>query len=361
MFAFGLVSYYNTHDNIMGNNFQGDILNMSNIFNVFEQRAREIKGKTLVFPEGDEPRVSRAVKKLLENNMCKVVVLGDEKILNEMYENHELLAKIDPKPTTEKQQKYAQELYELRKHKGLTEEQACSIITDVNYYGCMMLKLGDADGLVSGAITTSADVMRPAFQIIKQKKEISIASSCFIMEIPENKVDILGENGLMVLADCAVVPYPDEEGLHAIAESSIETAKNICGMTPRVSFLSYTSNTAKTTDETTLKIKAAAKRTQEKHPELVIEGELQADASLNAQTAKTKVPNSKIAGRANVLIFPDLNAGNIGYKLIQQFSGVKAVGPIIQGLNKPVNDLSRGATDEEIYLTSLITLIQAEC
>ena len=333
----------------------------NNVFDIFEARAKKIKGKMLVFPEGDEPRVKQAVENLIKNKVCNVVVLGDMDKLNSMYADNENLTKIDPKIKTSKQQEYAKELYELRKHKGLTEEQACSIITEVNYYGCMMLKNGDADGLVSGAITKSADVMRPAFQIIKQKKEISLASSCFIMEIPENKVDSLGENGLMVLADCAVVPYPDADGLHAIAESSIETARNICGMTPRVSFLSYSSNAQKTSDPTILKIKEATEKTKANHPELIIEGELQADASLNPQTATTKVPSSKLQGKANVLIFPDLNAGNIGYKLIQQFSGVKAIGPIIQGLNKPVNDLSRGATHEEIYLTSLITLIQTEC
>ena len=332
----------------------------NNVFDIFETRAKTIKGKTLVFPEGDEPRVVNAVKKLVKNNICNVVVLGDNDKLNEYYNGYNV-TKIDPRIATPKQLSYATKLYEIRKHKGLTEKQASSIITDVNYYACMMLQTGDADGMVSGAVTKSADVMRPAFQIIKQKSDISLASSCFIMEIPENKRDVLGENGLMVLADCAVVPYPDADGLHAIAESSIQTAKNICGMTPRVSFLSYSSNAQTTNDETILKIKEAATKTKLKHPELIIEGELQADASLNPTTATTKVPNSKLAGRANVLIFPDLNAGNIGYKLIQQFSGVKAVGPIIQGLNKPVNDLSRGATDEEIYLTSLITLIQAEC
>jgi len=330
-----------------------------NVFDAFESRAKEITGKTLVFPEGDEPRVVSAVKKLVANDICKVVVLGNMAKLDEYYKGVKV-TKVDPTVVTETQQKYASRLYELRKHKGLTLEQACSIITEVNYYACVMLEMGDADGMVSGAVTKSADVMRPAFQIIKQKKDISLASSCFIMEIPENKRDVLGENGLMVLADCAVVPYPDADGLHAIAESSIETAKNICGMTPRVSFLSYSSNATKTNEETILKIKEATLKTQALHPELVIEGELQADASLNPTTAKTKVPNSKLAGRANVLIFPDLNAGNIGYKLIQQFSGVKAVGPVIQGLNKPVNDLSRGATDEEIYLTSLITLLQAK-
>lgn len=330
------------------------------VFEPIIERAKKIEGKTLVFPEGEDLRVSCAVKKLIKETSTKVVVLGDLDKINDMYEPSDRLTLIDPQIDSEEKQKYARNLYELRKSKGLTEDEAYSIISEVNYYGCMMLKLGYADGIVSGAVTKSADVMRPAFQIIKQKPEITIASSCFIMEVPEFRQEFLGENGLMVLADCAVVPYPDAEGLASIALSSAETAKNICGFSPRVSMLSYTSGSKNSKDETVIKIKKAVDIAKTIDPELLIEGELQADASINRETAKRKVPESKIAGRANVLVFPDINAGNIGYKLIQQFAGVRAVGPIIQGLNKPVNDLSRGANEEEIYLTALITLIQSE-
>lgn len=350
--------YYNINDNIGVEVFQGEFMS-KDTFAIFEKRAKKITGKTLVFPEGVEPRIVGAVKKLVKNGLCKAVVLGDYDELKSLYRGADVVI-IDPRKPTETGRKYAKILYELRKHKGLTEEQACSIISDANYFGCTMIKAGDADGMISGAVTKTADVLRPAFQIIKQKAGNSLASSCFILEVPQNKKDVLGENGMMVLADCAVVPYPDAEGLSSIAKSSIETAINICGIEPRVSFLSYSSNSAGIEDGTIQKIRIAVEKTRDVYPTILIEGELQADASLNPKTASKKVPNSKLCGRANVLIFPDLNAGNIGYKLIQQFAGVRAIGPIIQGLNSPVNDLSRGATEDEIYLTSLITLIQTE-
>lgn len=328
------------------------------VFSPIINRAKQIKNRTLVFPEGEEPRIAEAVKKFVGETDNFAVVLGRLDKLSAIYGDHSRIRMFDPKERNERSEKYARMLAEIRASKGLTYDEACSIITDANYFACVMIQAGDADGMVSGAVTRSADVMRPAFQIIKQKKDITLASSCFIMEVPEAKRDKLGENGLMVLSDCAVVVSPDAEGLHSIACGSIETAKNICGITPRVSFLSYTSFAGSTNDQTVLNVKKATELTQKKYPEFVIEGDLQADASLNPITAKTKVPTSRIQGRANVLIFPNLFAGNIGYKLIQQFSGVKAVGPIIQGLNKPVNDLSRGANSEEIYLTSLITLLQ---
>lgn len=330
------------------------------VFEPIIKRAKKISGKTIVFPEGEDLRVANAVKKLLVETTIKVVVLGKMEVMKNLYEAHENLTLTDPSVDSEKKKEYAKKLYEIRKHKGLTEEQSCSIICDGNYYACVMLLVGDADGVVSGAVTKSADVMRPAFQIIKQKPEISIASSCFIMEVPEDKRDVLGENGLMVLADCGVVQYPDARGLSSIALSSADTAKNICGMTPRVSMLSYTSNQVNSKDENVQTIQESVRITKEVDPSLIIEGDLQADASINPDTASKKVPDSEIKGTANVLVFPNIFAGNIGYKLIQQFAGVKAVGPIIQGLNKPVNDLSRGASEEEIYLTALITLIQSE-
>ena len=230
-----------------------------NVFEVFEKRAAKIKNKRLVFPEGAEPRVVAAVKKLIEKNMCSAIVLGPRKALEQAYAGTKNVVILDPQEDSGVRKIYAQKLYEIRRHKGLTEEAACSIISDVNYFACLMLHEGDADGMVSGAVTASADVIRPAFQIIKQKQNIALASSCFIMEVPKSKRKILGENGLMVLADCAVVVNPDAEGLNAIAESSIETAKHICGMTPKVAFLSYTSNT-KTEDAEVLKVKKAAYR-----------------------------------------------------------------------------------------------------
>lgn len=321
--------------------------------------AKKVKGKTLVFPEGDDFRVVGAVKKLIDETNSHVVVLGDEKRLKELYDSHKNIVIVDPKIDTLQKNEYAKKFYELRKHKGLTEKQAFDIISQVNYFACMMLYSGDADGVVSGVVSKSADVMRPAFQIIKQKPKTPFATSCFIMEVPSQKRLDIGQNGLMIFADCAVCQYPDAVGLAHIARLGAKFAKNICGMTPRVAMLSYLSHGESLTDENVAKVKNAVAELRSTDPRLIVDGELQLDAAIDPEIAKRKAPNSKLKGRANVLVFPDINAGNIGYKLVQRFAGVRAVGPIIMGLNKPVNDLSRGANMEEVYLTALITILQS--
>lgn len=324
------------------------------------ERAKPLNNKTIVFPEGEDQRVADAVKMLVENNSCKVVVLGDTEAVRKVMDKTTLskVNFVDTCVETEKSKFYAEQLYELRKAKGLKIEQATELVKVPIYYGSMMVKLGDADGMVAGAVLHSADVMRPAFQIIKQRKDIVKASSCFIMEIPEGKD--LGENGFMVFADCAVNQYPNAEELASIALASRDSAKFLCGMEPRIAMLSYSSAATKTDDEVILREKEAIRLFKEKDSETLIEGEMQADCAILPETAKRKFPNGKLNGKANVLIFPDINAGNIGYKLVQHFTGVRAVGPIIQGLNKPVNDLSRSATAEEIYLTAIITLLQTQ-
>ncbi len=335
-------------------------MNKNDTFNLLVERARELNYKTIVFPEGEDKRVAEAVEMLVNNNTCKVVVLGEAVAVENGF-SKDVLSKItfiDTTLETEQSEKYAQEFYELRKTKGITIEQAREIIKQPIYFGAVMVKLGDADGMVAGAVLHSADVMRAAFQVIKQKKEILKASSCFVMEVPEGRP--FGENGFMIFADCAVNQYPNAEELAGIALASRDSAISLCGMEPKIAMLSYSTNATKTEDETILKIKEAIKYFKEKDSETLIEGEMQADTAILESTASRKFPTSKIAGRANVLVFPDINAGNICYKLAQHFGGGKAVGPIIQGLNKPVNDLSRSCTAEEIYLTAVITLLQSK-
>lgn len=332
---------------------------MSNVFDGLIEKARHT-GKRIVLTESEDIRVLDAAKKSASLDLCKVVLLttGTELSDDFLAEEHENIEVINISLETEKTNEYITTLYELRKEKGMTEELAKKQVTgDKLVYAMLMLRNGDADGVVSGAINHTADVLRPAFQIVKVKKGVSKVSSVFIMESPNENY---GENGFLVFGDCGVNPNPTDEDLAEIAIVSSETAKAICGMNPRVAMLSYSTKSGdEMKDESVLKVKRAFKMVQEKAPELEVEGELQSDAALVESVAKQKAPGSKVAGHANVLIFPDLNAGNIAYKLVQRLAGVKAVGPVLQGLNKPVNDLSRGTTADEIVLNIAITVLQA--
>lgn len=294
-------------------------------------------------------------------DLCKVMLLGKEEELKSHFSEVALknITFIDTSVANEKSTEYASVLYELRKAKGMTEERANELVKDKLTYAMLMIKTGDADGVVSGAITHTADVLRPAFQIVKVKPGISKVSSVFIMESPDGLK--YGENGFLIFADCGVNPNPTDEDLAEIAILSSETAKKLCGMNPRVALLSYSTKSGdEMTDENVCKVKRAVEILKQKAPELEVDGELQSDAALVESVAKIKAPNSKVAGHANVLIFPDLNAGNIAYKLVQRLAGVQAVGPILQGLNAPVNDLSRGTSADEIVLCMAITTLQAK-
>ena len=332
---------------------------MANVFDGLIEKARHT-GKRIILTETEDARVIEAAGKAAELDLCKVVLLGNKDELSSNFSSADLenIEFIDPSVENEKQKEYINTLYELRKAKGMTEEMAeKQVKTDKLVYADLMLKAGDADGLVSGAITHTADVLRPAFQIVKMKPGVSKVSSVFIMESPNEN---FGENGFMVFADCGVNPNPTDEDLAEIAILSSETAKTICGMDPKVAMLTYSTKSGdEMKDENVCKVKRALQIVKEKAPDLQIDGELQADAALVPSVAKLKAPNSTVAGKANVLIFPDLNAGNIGYKLVQRLAGVKAVGPILQGLNKPVNDLSRGTSADEIVLCMAITILQA--
>ena len=331
---------------------------MANVFDGLIEKAKHT-GKRIILTETEDARVLEAAEKAAAMDLCKVVLLGSEAEFASKF-SAEALANITFVDTAEdnaKKDEYVALLCELRKSKGMTEEQARVQVKDKLVYAMLMLRSGDADGVVSGAITHTADVLRPAFQVVKVKPGTSKVSSVFIMESPNENY---GENGFMVFADCGVNPNPTDEDLAEIAILSSETAKKICGMDPKVAMLTYSTKSGdEMTDENVCKVKRALAMVKERAPELKIDGELQADAAIVESVAKLKAPESTVAGHANVLIFPDLNAGNIAYKLVQRLAGVKAVGPILQGLNMPVNDLSRGTTADEIVLCMAITILQS--
>jgi len=332
---------------------------MSSVFDKLIERAKQTK-KRIILTETEDDRIIEAAAKAADIDLCKVILLGKEKELAsrftpKMLKNIEF---VDVSENNLKKDIYANTLYELRKEKGMTEEQAKQQVNNKLVYAMLMLRLGDADGVVSGAINHTADVLRPAFQIVKTKPGIKKVSSVFIFESPD--ANVFGENGFMVFADCGVNPNPNDEDLAEIALLASETTKKICGITPRVALLTYSSKSGEEMqDENVCKVKRALKIIKAKDPKLIVDGELQADAALVKSVADQKAPGSPLEGRANVLIFPDLNAGNIGYKLVQRLAGVKAVGPILQGLNQPVNDLSRGTSADEIVLNMAVTILQS--
>lgn len=318
-------------------------------------------GKTIVLPEGNDERVIRAAEKASLMGLCKVVLIGNkillkDKISKKAMKNIEI---IDVQSETHRREMYAHSLFELRKSKGMTEEQAMETLKDPMYYATMMLQSDDVDGVVAGAVYESASVMRPAFQIIKTMPGISKVSSSFIMEMPHGSN--LGENNMMVFSDCAVVPNPTDSELAEIAILSASLAENICSMKPKVALLSFSTKAdAQIENEDIQKVKRAYKIARRMDSSLVIDGELQADSAIVPSVSQTKCKGSVIGGKANVLVFPNLDSGNIAYKLVQRIAGVRAVGPILQGLRKPINDLSRGASTDEIVLAMAITILQTK-
>lgn len=316
--------------------------------------------KHIVLPEGTEPRTVQASAKILKEGVARVTLLGNpdevRKVAAETGTDLTGVAIIDP-ATSEKSAAYADLLYELRKAKGMTPEQATELVTkNPLYYGAVMLKAGDADGMVAGAINSTGNVLRPALQIIKTAPGIKVVSSCFIMELPDPK---WGDNGVMIFGDCAVIPNPTAEELAAIAIASAASGKQLVDINPRVAMLSFsTKGSAK--HENVTKVQEATKLAHELAPDLQLDGELQADAALVESVGQLKSPGSAVAGHANVLVFPDLQAGNIGYKLVQRLAGAEAIGPIIQGLAKPVSDLSRGCSVDDIVSVVSITAVKAQ-
>ena len=310
----------------------------------------------IVLPEGEESRNVQAAVKIVSQGIATLTLLGDPAKVKEVAAGASLegLEIIDPR-TSDKCEEYAATLYELRKAKGMTPEQAAELVKDPMYYGVMMVKMGDADGLVSGAIHSTGDMLRPALQIIKSKPGIKTVSSCFLMECP-NKA--YGDDGVMVFADCAVNIDPDAEQLASIALGAADSARALAGIEPRVAMLSFSTKGSAKHDLVT-KVQEATRIARELDPSLMLDGELQLDAAIVESVGQLKAPGSPVAGKANVLVFPGLEAGNIGYKLVQRLAGAEAYGPILQGIAKPCNDLSRGCSVDDIVATVAITAAQA--
>lgn len=320
-----------------------------------KEQARTEK-KKIVLPETMDERILDATKIIVEEDIAEVILLGNKESILKTHPTLTNVEIINPL-TSELTKEFAQKLYELRKEKGMTLEEANRLLTeDFMYFACMLVKENMADGIVSGACHSTANTLRPALQIIKTKKDAKLVSTFFLMEIPNCEYK---ENGIYVFADCGLVQSPTSEELASIAIDSAKSYESLTGEKPYVAMLSHsTKGSAKHTDVD--KVTTATKITQQSSSEICIDGELQLDAAIVPSVAKLKAKDSKVAGKANVLIFPDLDAGNIGYKLVQRFAHADAYGPVTQGMAAPVNDLSRGCSVTDIVGTVAITAVQAE-
>ena len=331
---------------------------MSQLINQIIARAKANKQR-IVLPESLEERTLTAADMALADDIADIILIGNENEIMALGEKlgltHLDKATIIDPATSSKTEEYAQLLYELRKSKGMTIEKAREQVLNPLYFGCLIIKSGDADGQISGALSTTGDTLRPALQIIKCAPGITCVSGAMLMitDKPE-----YGDNGILVIGDVAVTPMPDANQLAQIAVCTAQTAKSVAGIDPKVAMLSFsTKGSAK--HEVVDKVVEATRLAKEMAPELAIDGELQADAALVASVGEKKCPGSPIAGHANVLVVPCLEVGNIGYKLVQRLGGADAIGPILQGIARPVNDLSRGCSVDDIYKMVAITACQA--
>ena len=323
-----------------------------------KQRAKQ-EIKTIVLPEATDVGILEAAEMIKNEGYAKVILIGNEEEVRKLAKERNIdigeTKIIDPAVSIETA-RYSKELYELRKSKGMTEEQAEKLVLEPVYFGMMMVKLNEADGLVSGAAHSTSDTLRPALQILKTAPGTKLVSAFFVMVVPNCKY---GENGTFIFADSGLNEEPDSEKLSEIAISSSKSFEQLVGTQPKVAMLSY-STYGSAHSASTEKVIEATKLVKEKEPNLLVDGELQLDAAIIPEVAEFKAKGSPLKGQANVLVFPDLGAGNIGYKLVQRLAKAEAYGPLCQGIAKPVNDLSRGCSSEDVAGVVAITAVQAQ-
>lgn len=327
---------------------------MASFIDTLIDRAKADK-KTIVLPEGNDERILEAAQEAIAQGIANIIILGDADEIAAKGYNLEAATIIDP-ATSDKQEEFAELLYELRKAKGMTPEEAKELVKDPIHFAVLMVKSGLCDGLVGGACHATIKILSPSLKIIKTAPGEPMVSSFFIMDVPGSE---FGENGLFLFADCALEIQPTSEKLAHIANQTDKSFKRLIGDDPRIALLSHSSHGSAVNDDST-KVVKAVEYIRENYPDIVADGELQLDAAIVPELGASKAPNSLVAGKANVLIFPDLDAANIGYKLVQRLGGAKAYGPVLQGLAAPVNDLSRGCTAEDVVGVIAITCVQAQ-
>ncbi len=331
---------------------------MAFIDEIKEKAKQDIK--TIVLPESEDIRVLEATQMILKEGFANIILIGDQNEIEELASENNIDIKgatiVNPL-TSNKLSKYADDLYELRKNKGMTLDQAKDLLkNNSRYFATMMVKEGDADGFVSGASHPTSDTLKPALQILKTAPGTKLVSAFFVMVMPDKEY---GEDGVLIFSDCGLNEYPDSDALSEIAISSAKSFKELIGKEPKVAMLSYSTH-GSAHSPLTDKVVEATKLLKEKAPDLICDGEIQLDAAIIPEIAERKAPDSPLKGNSNILIFPDLDAGNIGYKLTQRFGHAEAYGPLCQGVSKAVNDLSRGCSSKDIVGVVAITAVQAQ-